>query len=213
MSAPPPPTKPRLELVISGEHGTESVPPPPSEREPTGRIVRAGEDEIARGSAEERASAEGGARASGKKTIDRERLQSDVHSRVATSVLSAKVFGPAEVRMIRSLARTVGLTGLFSVAIGSIVIAQITMGRVNVIAVVAGVLVGAIGLWSLLGGYHLNRIGAARTGQGTREDAAHLVAAFGNLRSIFLLKAIGLFLVLALSCFAFSVVASLLALL
>jgi hypothetical protein len=199
VSGAPPPTepKPRLELVITSDHGIESVPPPPGDREPTGKIasVRPPAPTPVASSAIETAP-------------EREKPPSTVHDRVATSVLGATPFGEREAKMIRSLARTAGLTGLFSVAIGSIVIAQIAYGRINVIAVVAGVLVGAIGFWSLLAGYHFQRVGKSG-----REDAAQLVASFGNLRSIFLLKAIGLFLVLALSCFAFSVVASLLALL
>ena len=43
------------------------------------------------------------------------------------------------------------------------------------------------------------------------DDAGHLSAAFGNLRSLFILKGIGLFLMLAVSCFTFSVAAMLLA--
>lgn len=185
MTAPPPQEpKPRLELVITGEAQTESVPPPSGDRDPTGKI-------------------------STTKKIDRDRLESSVHTRVATSLLGGKVpFGSREAQMIRSLARTVGLTGLCSISIGAIVVAQLVMGRGNVPSAVAAVLVAAIGAWSLLAAFHFQRVGRS-----DREDAAQLVAAFGNLRSIFLLKAIGLFLVLALSCFAFSVVASLLALL
>lgn len=185
MSAPPPPgDKPRLELVITNEASTESVPPSSAERDPTAKV-------------------------STTKRIDRDRIESSVHTRVATSLLAGKVpFGSREAQMIRSLARTVGLAGLCSIAIGAIVVAQLMIGRGNVPSVVAAVLVAAIGVWSLLAAFHFQRVGRS-----DREDAAQLVAAFGNLRSIFLLKAIGLFLVLALSCFAFSVVASLLALL
>lgn len=182
MSAPPEKEapKPRLELVITGE----SIAPPEPEREPTAKV-------------------------STRKRVDRERLESNVHNRVATSVLAGKVaFGSQEAKLVRSLARTLGLTGLFSIAIGAIVVSQLSLGRGDVPSVVAGVLIGAIGAWSLLAGFHFHRVG--RT---PREDALQLVAAFGNLRSIFLLKAIGLFLALALSCFAFSIVASLLALL
>lgn len=180
VSAPEEGPKRRLELVITGD----SMPPPPGEGEPTGKI-------------------------STTKRVERDRLESSAQNRVATSLLGGKIpFGSREAKMIRSLARTVALTGLSSIAIGSIVIAQLTLGHGNVPSVVAGVLVGAIGLWSLLAGFHFYRVGRTQ-----REDAAQLVAAFANLRSIFLLKAIGLFLALALSCFAFSIVASLLALL
>lgn len=184
VSAPEGEPKRRLELVITGEAGIDSIPPPSGERDPTGKI-------------------------STTKRLERDRLESTVQSRVATSLLGGRIpFGSREAKMIRSLARTVALTGLFSIAIGAIVVAQLTLGHGNVPSVVAGVLVGAIGLWSLLAGFHFHRVGRTQ-----REDAAQLVAAFGNLRSIFLLKAIGLFLALALSCFAFSIVASLLALL
>ena len=170
----------RLELVISGETGLDSEPPP----EPGAPPVIVGD-------------ADGGP------------PLSTVHNRVATSLLSGRVpFGEADGRMIRSLGGWLGLTGLATLAISAICAAQWATGRASVPSAVVAVLTGAIGLWSVLAGFHLGR--ALRS----EKDGAHqLVRTFSNLRSIFILKAVGLFLCLALGCFAFSIVASLLALL
>lgn len=134
---------------------------------------------------------------------------STVHNRVATSVLTGRVeLGSVEARVIRSLAGWIGLTGVATLAISGICAAQWATGRASVPSAVAAVLTGAIGLWSVLGGWHLGRVVAKK-----RHDAHQLVRSFSNLRSIFILRAVALFFSLALSCFAFSIVASLLALL
>lgn len=134
---------------------------------------------------------------------------STVHDRVATSVLAGRVeVGSVEARVIRSLAGWIGLTGVATLAISGICAAQWATGRASVPSAVAAVLTGAIGLWSVLGGWHLGRV--VRKG---RRHAHQLVRSFSNLRSIFILRAVALFFSLALSCFAFSIVASLLALL
>lgn len=74
--------------------------------------------------------------------------------------------------------------------------------------VVLAVVAGGVALWGALAAHHLFR--ASRGGA----NAGHeLAGAFSNFRSIFVLKGTGLFLVLALSCFAFSAVFSLAALL
>jgi hypothetical protein len=74
--------------------------------------------------------------------------------------------------------------------------------------VVLAIVAAGIGLWGALAGAHLWRAG------GGGPDAGHeLAGAFSNLRSIFILKGTGLFLFLALACFAFSAAFSLAALL
>lgn len=180
--APAKPSPPRrLELVISSEVGLDSVP--------------AGENI---GRASERPQRSGSIPP-----------PSTVHNRVATSVLSGSVtFGSAEARMIRSLAGWIGLTGLATIGISVVCAVQWATGRASVPSAVAAVLMGGIGLWSMLAGWHFGR--ALRK---ERESAHQLVRSFSNLRSIFILKAVTLFLSLALGCFAFSIVASLLALL
>lgn len=197
----------RLELVISGEHGLESEPPPA----PSG-AVPAVIAEAPSGAGEAPVSAvalvAGGA---GRPSTREERLgpASTVHTRVATSVLASQIpFGPAEQRMIRSLASWIALTGLAMIGVSAVCGAQWATGRASVPSAVVSVLAGAIGLWSLLAGWHFGRVVAS-----DRDDTHQLVRAFSNLRSIFILQAIGLFLALALGCFAFSIVASLLALL
>lgn len=112
-----------------------------------------------------------------------------------------------ERRLIRSLAAWIALTGIGAMAIGGVCIAQWVLGRGNVPSAVLLVLSSAIGFWSVMAGIHLGRVVA----KGHR-DAHELVRAFSHLRSIFILRAISLFLLLALSCFAFSIVASFLAL-
>jgi hypothetical protein len=177
------PTPRRLELVISGEHGLDSEPPPEPRLEGEIAPPIVGKDEGP--------------------------PLSSVHNRVATSLLSGRVpFGEADARMIRSLGGWLGLTGLATLTISAICAAQWATGRASVPSAVVAVLTFAIGLWSVLAGFHLGR--ALRS----EKDGAHqLVRTFSNLRSIFILKAVGLFLCLALGCFAFSIVASLLALL
>jgi hypothetical protein len=133
---------------------------------------------------------------------------SAVANRLPRRLLVGRVpFAPGEAAMLRSLARTIAGVGVLSVAIGGICIAQWAVGRASVPSAVFAVLAFAVGLWSLLASWHFHRVVS------TADDVHQLASAFGNLRSIFILKAIGFFLALALSCFAFSIVASLLALL
>jgi hypothetical protein len=74
--------------------------------------------------------------------------------------------------------------------------------------VVLAIVAAGLALWGALAGHHLWRAGA-----GGRDAGHELAGAFSNLRSIFVLKGTGLFLVLALACFAFSALFSLAALL
>jgi hypothetical protein len=120
---------------------------------------------------------------------------------------AAVPFEPAERRMIRSLAAWIALTGIATMSIGGICTAQWATGRGNVPSAVLLVLSFAIGFWNIMAGIHLGRVVA----KGHR-DAHELVRGFSHLRSIFILRAISLFLLLALSCFAFSILASFLAL-
>lgn len=112
----------------------------------------------------------------------------------------------------RQLARSVSFLSLLTVvhalvlaAIGGLAGYRWAQGRGAVFEAVVAVVSSAVALWSMLGAFHL-RLALARP-----RDAAHqLAVAMGNLRSLFILKAIGLFLVLALSCFTLSVAAMLL---
>ncbi|WP_157068812.1 hypothetical protein [Sandaracinus amylolyticus] len=122
-------------------------------------------------------------------------------------------FAKSEARMVRSLAGWLGVTGLATLAICGVFAAQWAQGRGSVPSAALAVISGAIGLWSLLAGWHFGRVVRRHRDERTADALHQLVSAFGHLRSILILKAIGLFLVLGLSCFAFSIVASLLALL
>lgn len=165
----PKPAPRRLELVLSGDHGLDSHPPPA----PNGVAV-------------------------------------EVTGKVPSAAAAPKdvPFDVAEAKMIRSLAGWLGITAIATLGVCGVLAAQWAQGRGSVPSAVAAVLTGAVGVWTLLAGWHLGRV--VRT---DHDDAHELVSAFGNLRSILILKAIGLFLVLGLSCFAFSIIASLLALL
>ncbi|UJR83104.1 Hypothetical protein I5071_51700 [Sandaracinus amylolyticus] len=122
-------------------------------------------------------------------------------------------FGKTEARMVRSLAGWLGVTGVVTLAICGVFAAQWAQGRGSVPSAALAVISGAIGLWSLLAGWHFGRVVRRHRDERTADALHQLVSAFGHLRSILILKAIGLFLILGLSCFAFSIVASLLALL
>lgn len=80
--------------------------------------------------------------------------------------------------------------------------------RTAIPEVVLSIVAGGLALWGALAGHHLWRAGA-----GGSDGGHELAGAFSNLRSIFVLKGTGLFLFLALACFAFSAVFSLAALL
>lgn len=127
-------------------------------------------------------------------------------SEPAKAAKTGAPFDLAEERMIRSLAGWLGLTAVSTLGVCGVLAAQWATGRGSVPSAVAAVLTGGVGLWTLLAGWHLGRVVRP-----DRDDAHELVSAFGNLRSILILKAIGFFLVLGATCFAFSIVASLLA--
>lgn len=134
---------------------------------------------------------------------------SSVQSRVATSVFTGRIpFGSSAERMIVSLARTMGLTGLLIIVVGAVATVEAAQGRARAAFGVLAVLAAATGLWTLLSAWHFQR--AVR---GDRGHTRQIVDAFSNLRSIVILRALALFLLLALSCFSLSVAVSLLALL
>lgn len=117
----------------------------------------------------------------------------------------------SHVQLLR-MARRLGVLSL----VNALLFATIAVGgalryaadRRAIPEVVAAIIALGLTIWGTLSGYHLLR---ASRGE---PDAGHqLAGAFSNLRSIFILKGTGLFLVLALSCFAFSAVLSLFALL
>ena len=113
---------------------------------------------------------------------------------------------PDEARTLGGLVAATFLHGLVFAALGSIAVWRWSQSSGAVFEAVAGVVAAAFGLWSFLAAFHLRRVVVRDD-----DDAGHLSAAFGNLRSLFILKGIGLFRMLAVSCFTFSVAAMLLA--
>lgn len=130
-------------------------------------------------------------------------------SAVAASASSASASGHVRLlRMARRLGVLVLLNALLyaSIAVGGAL--RYAGDRTAIPEVVAAIVALGLTIWGTLSGYHLFRA------SGGKPNAGHqLAGAFANLRSIFILKGTGLFLVLALSCFAFSAVLSLFALL
>jgi hypothetical protein len=125
---------------------------------------------------------------------------------------TASSTGPgSHVRLLR-MARRLGVL----VLINALLFGSIALGgalryagdRAAIPEVVAAIIALGLTLWGTLAGYHL-----LRASRGKPNAGHQLAGAFSNLRSIFILKGTGLFLVLALSCFAFSAVLSLFALL
>lgn len=119
----------------------------------------------------------------------------------------------AEARIdVARMARRVGVVLLGNAALYAGVAASGALrfyrDRSAVPEVVLAVVASGLALWGALAGHHL-----WRAGSGGRDGGHELAGAFSNLRSIFVLKGTGLFLFLALACFAFSAVFSLVALL
>lgn len=136
-----------------------------------------------------------------------ERSSPDVTAAAKAAVVDAS----GHVRL-RHMARRLGVLVLMN----ALIYATIAVGgalryaadRSAIPEVVAAIIALGLTIWGTLSGYHLLRASRGKP------DAGHqLAGAFSNLRSIFILKGTGLFLVLALSCFAFSAVLSLFALL
>lgn len=105
----------------------------------------------------------------------------------------------------RSLARTMAATGLATLA-GPALLLGIG-GHLHGAALVVGGTVAALGGWSTYAAWRMRR------GAYADDAAPSFVSAFRALRVVFVVEAVGLFLALALSCFAFSIIASFLALL
>jgi len=105
----------------------------------------------------------------------------------------------------RSLARTMAATGLATLA-GPAVLLGID-GHLHGAALAVGGTVAALGGWTTYAAWRTRR------GAYADDAAPSFVSAFRALRVIFVVEAVGLFLALALSCFAFSIIASFLALL
>jgi hypothetical protein len=115
---------------------------------------------------------------------------------------------PPVLRMARRLGVLMLLNTALYAAIAGAGALRYARDRGAIPEVVLAIIALGLTVWGGLGGYHLLRASRGKT------DAGHqLAGAFSNLRSIFILKGTGLFLVLALSCFAFSAVLSLFALL
>ncbi len=105
----------------------------------------------------------------------------------------------------RSLARTMAATGLATLA-GPALLLGIG-GHLHGAALVVGGTVAALGGWTTYAAWRTRR------GAYADDAAPSFVSAFRALRVVFVVEAVGLFLALALSCFAFSIIASFLALL
>lgn len=123
-----------------------------------------------------------------------------------------KARAPSEQRRVLRMARRLGgivlVNATLYLAIAAFGAIRYARDRTAIPEVVLGIVAGALALWGGLAGYHLLQASRARP------DAGHqLSGAFSNFRSIFILKGTGLFLFLALGCFAFSAVLSLAALL
>lgn len=116
------------------------------------------------------------------------------------------VLEPAEARMVRSLARWMSVTGLFTLGIVGALSTQWKLAPLGVPLGGLGAMVGAVGLWNLLAALHLRRI--PRDPARARRE---LVKALSSLRGILILKSWVLFLALGLACLSFSLVAALLA--
>jgi hypothetical protein len=116
---------------------------------------------------------------------------------------------PAEVaRMARRLAVVLIANAALYAGVAASGALRYHRDRTAIPEVVLAVVAAGLALWGALAGHHLWRAGA-----GGPEAGHELAGAFSQLRSIFVLKGTGLFLVLALACFAFSALVSLAALL
>jgi hypothetical protein len=108
-------------------------------------------------------------------------------------------FPPSEGRVIAYWARMMGWTGFSAIVLGGVLVAQWVLGRANALAVVAAVLIGTTGFWTVFSAFHVQRMFVS-----DRHEALHLIAAFSYLRSIFILRTVAMVLALSLSCFFFS---------
>lgn len=137
-----------------------------------------------------------------------ERSSPDVSQIAATVTAEASGDVVATYAMAQRLGIIVLLNATLYAAIATAGAIRYANDRSAIPEVVLAIIALGLTVWGSLSGYHLLR--ASRGGK----NAGHqLAGAFSNLRSIFVLKGTGLFLVLALSCFAFSAVLSLIALL
>lgn len=126
----------------------------------------------------------------------------------AVKAAQAPAFDPADLRVVRSLGRWIGLCGLMTLTVGALTGLSYFTGEGKVAHVVVGILASALATWLIAAAVSFHRA----AGQGGK-FTHHLVSGFGVLRSAFLLKAVLLFAAMALGCFTFSLVASLLFLL
>jgi hypothetical protein len=118
------------------------------------------------------------------------------------------VLRTAEVRVVRSLARWIGLSGLLSLAVATLTSVSYFTGGGQIAHVVVGILAGASGLWLAGAAFNLHRL-SYRAPQPRRR----LIRAFSLLRSALLLKALLVFAATVIGCLAFSIAGSLLLLL
>ena len=120
----------------------------------------------------------------------------------------------AALRITRRLVVLVGLNASLYLGIAGVCVARAARDPGAIPEVVLAVLSVGLGVWGLNAARHLfrsTRVGP-RDPSGARSGHA-LADALHALRTIFVLKGTGLFLALALACFAFSAVISVLALL
>ncbi|MGF1470039.1 MAG: hypothetical protein ACFCGT_28295 [Sandaracinaceae bacterium] len=108
-------------------------------------------------------------------------------------------------QLLRSLGRWVLLTGLSALAFGVWTAGRYLVAEVPVAQVVVAILATALGVWLLTASVRFRQV-LVTDGR----DQHHLINGFGLLRTAIVLKALLLFAVMVLGCFASSVVAALL---
>jgi hypothetical protein len=122
--------------------------------------------------------------------------------------LGQLALGPQELRMVRSLSRWIGFSGLMSSSIGALTGLSYFTGEGQIAHVVLGILATALSIWLIGAGLSLHRVARRKP-----RPRHHLINAFALLRSALLLKALLVFAAMVLGCFTFSLAVSLLFLL
>lgn len=116
--------------------------------------------------------------------------------------------GRSELRVLRSLGRWVGFSGLMSLTIGALTGLSYFTGEGQIAHVVVGILASGLAIWLIGAAFSLHRVAGRQA-----RPRHHLINAFALLRSALLLKALLVFAAMVLGCFTFSLAASLLFLL
>lgn len=127
--------------------------------------------------------------------------------RLSKSDLGRIPFDAQGRKVIASLSRWIGFSGLLTLTIGALTGLSYLTGEGSVAHVVVGILASAVSIWQLLAVWSLRKVLSAR------QQRHHMVHAFGHIRSALLLKAVLVFAAMVLGCFTFSIAGSLLFLL